>query len=93
VEAPTGTTTTIESPTRRRPTNRTMERRVESSEDTTAFEKQVLEVYLSGLESELETKLHELRVVRRAIERLSERHDGLEQLDVVRALAGSSNPC
>jgi hypothetical protein len=53
----------------------------------------VLEVYLSGLESELETKLHELRVVRRAIERLSERHDGLEQLDVVRALAGSSNPC
>ena len=61
---------------------------MKSSEDGTAFDKQVLEVYVSGLQSELETKLRDLRRVQQAIERLTERRDGVEQVEMVRALAG-----
>jgi hypothetical protein len=59
-----------------------------SSEDGTAFDKQVLDVYLLGLEGELETKLRDLRRLRQGVAYVSEHPDCAGQVETVRALAG-----
>jgi hypothetical protein len=59
-----------------------------SSEDGMAFDKQVLDVYLVGLEGELETKLHDVRRLRQGVAYVSEHPDRPGQFETVRALVG-----
>jgi len=59
-----------------------------SSEDGTAFDKQALDVYLVGLEGELETKLRDLRRLRQGVAYVSEHPDCAGEAETVRALAG-----
>lgn len=58
-----------------------------SLDDNAAYDQSVLRVYLIGLEGELETKLHDVRRIRKALEDLNVRDCRVRKATLVRTFA------
>lgn len=58
-----------------------------SPDDNAAYDQSVIRVYLIGLESELETKLQDVRRIRQALEELNVKDTRVREGTLVRAFA------